>query len=638
MDPYLEQARANSPYYQKKAGVTPGASSGIDPRAWISEIGGTIGGIGGGLIGGPGGAAAGAAAGTALGKVLEQKVKGEAVKPRDLLTETALSALFAYGPVRAGKGLLKVATGKGAKKAAEKATGQVAKSAFTKQQLTGIDQIGKAWGIAPGVPVSKGTAMGPKKAFELQKFVVNKVKAPVASDALTVQQLVGQYSDDLGKNLSNTFKNYKPKFNKTTLTEQLRKAYEKTTPGAGQTKPDLGKYLLDAGSKPANMSMSQYAQAIKSGKIKPPKMPTTKPNTLISDINALIKDSDGSASSLWKIRRTLDEKIINFGKSSDSASTISESIARAARKVINDNLKSIGNVSKDLADYSTAQQILNLVGSAVKSPKGVPTPIGQSVAAELGRTAQKARAAVGGRLTRETGGQAVETAAQQAGRQRVPVRSSLLRQVAATGTRGLISPVPAMPGEQISITEDITGLGAEPTPLPIDPRLNTIRAAIVQDIQRTGGKNIKNIQIIAGAYGIDLTPLGLGTTKKSTLDAATKRQLAGIRSGIGVLNELENLITQAGGGAGRVGGGLLGIAGRVGLAPEARTFTAARNAYSTRLSKALGETGVLTDQDIARAREAIPTLTDSPREVQLKLASIRRIIQDAYNQLQAQFQ
>lgn len=611
---------------EKKPIKATGASTGVDPRAWISEIAGTVGGIGGGLVGGPAGAAAGAAGLTALGKIAEQKVKGEAVKPKDVLTESALSGLFAYGPVRAGKGLLGIAKG-GTKEAAK----QVAQKGVLTSgaKLQGTEIVGRAWGIHPGAKlIPGGKAIGVDKANKLQNFLVGKnVGVPKSASALQAMNIAESYSDDLAKNIAAQLKATNKTYSKSALNSNLRKSFEKVL-GAGQ-KP-ITTILL-----PTDTPAQRAAKlAITAGK-----KSATKSNQFVDDILLQIRDAGNSVDELWKIRLNIDSQLKNFRLSTDAASSLSNSIGEQARRVINQFInKAAPNVKPQFANYSKIQNALTLLEPVVKSPKGTPIPgIGGGVRV-AGQLTQKGQATAGFAL-KKGGAKATEEAAQQAPSLLRQAGTQATRQALATGTRGLLSPIPAGP-EQNNVTEDITGLGAEPTPPPIDPRLPKIITAIEQDINKTGGKNIKNIQTIAGLYGIDLTPIGLqpAGAKKSTVDAATKRQLAGIKTGAGIVNELENLITQAGGGAGRVGGGLLGVAGRVGLAPEARTFTAARNAYISRLSRALGEVGVLTDQDIARAREAVPNINDSPREVQLKLASLRRIINDAYNELQAQFQ
>lgn len=596
-----KQARAN---LERKPAKAPGASTGVDPRAWLSEIGGTIGAIGGGLVGGPGGAAAGAAGGTALGKVLEQRVKGEAIKPRDLAIETGLSALFAGGPIKAGKGLLGIATGKGVKKAAEKTTGQVVKKGAKRGMADTAYRV--SLGVDDIIPPSKAT---PKTIFSADKLVDEAARSGLKG---TPQQMKRQIGNLYKKRL----REYIDELSKVKKTFSVDDAQLKISQAIADALPADKKYLRELNR--TLVSLKPFAD--KKGRLSAANLAKFKNNL---NVSRAFQKSSGYLQSDYTAKELVDISI--WSKIDDLVTQLSP---KAKEKSL--RMSRLYGLSEAVAGRAKVGMPEGITGIATALAKpGI-----------ISGTTRATQPLVARQVARRGGGEAVEGVVEQAGRQAVPVGSSLLRQALAVGTRGLLSPIPAVPEEQISITEDITGLGAEPTPPPIDPRLPRIITAIEQDIARTGGKNIKNIQTIAGLYGIDLTPIGLqpAGAKKTTIDAATKRALAGIRTGSGIVDELENLIGQAGGGAGRVGGGLLGVASKVGLAPEARTFTAARNAYISRLSRALGETGVLTDQDIDRAKMAVPDINDSPREVQLKLASLRRIINDAYNELQAQFQ
>lgn len=604
MDQYLQAARQQRLQAQAPK---PGVSSGVDPRAWLSEIGAIGGGIAGGALslGNPFATAAGAAAGSSLGKLLEQKVKNEPVNVRDLATEAAISGVLSGGPIKLGKGLLGIARG-----GAKEATKQGVKTGIKAQA---IEKVSKK-AAASYLQVSPSAA----KQVTKSGFTVKQLAQRATQFGLTPDDMIGKLGNTgpLNKTISS-------------IEKTIQKAATKDL-----TKKISGETIINALKEEQKALGLQIANR-------------TKQRAL----DAIIKETEKKYAKGLTVKQGLDilrSANNTFGKTIIDVSS-KDAVNKAAQKIEGNAMRALlkGTVPQLKTGLDEQHLLLTLKDLVIDAQAKINA--GQLKVPEIGinpttwinailKSPTAQRKILQESVKIETGKQVAKKGVEQAPSLLRQAGSQATRQALATGARGLLSPIPAVP-EEVSITETISGLGAEPTPTPIDPRLPRVAAAIEQDIARTGGKNLKNIQIIAGLYGIDLTPIGLGTTtKKSTVDAATKRQLAGIRTGAGIVDELENLIQQTGGGAGRVGGSLLGIAGRVGLAPEARTFTAARNAYISRLSRALGEVGVLTDQDIARAREAVPNINDSPREVQLKLASLRRIINDAYNELQAQFQ
>jgi hypothetical protein len=92
------------------------------------------------------------------------------------------------------------------------------------------------------------------------------------------------------------------------------------------------------------------------------------------------------------------------------------------------------------------------------------------------------------------------------------------------------------------------------------------------------------------------------------------------------LNEYEKLLDKVPGG--RIGGTISKIGAAVELNEEARAASGLENTLAGLIARSLnGEVGVLTDQDIERAKTFLPQIIDNRGERSLKLRIIRNIIQ-----------
>lgn len=116
-----------------------------------------------------------------------------------------------------------------------------------------------------------------------------------------------------------------------------------------------------------------------------------------------------------------------------------------------------------------------------------------------------------------------------------------------------------------------------------------------------------------------------GTSESATERTAAAKQ----RKMIGVMDQLEQGFAEFGGGAGPAGWlsrGANALTGG-GANPELARYDALRKGVTSQLAKSLGEAGVLTNQDIQRALDLIPSITDSPESGQLKLEQLRQIVE-----------
>jgi hypothetical protein len=114
--------------------------------------------------------------------------------------------------------------------------------------------------------------------------------------------------------------------------------------------------------------------------------------------------------------------------------------------------------------------------------------------------------------------------------------------------------------------------------------------------------------------------------------AALRTQADAMKSVGNAMTEIkkfsDTINTQAGPAA-RVSGALRTGMGAVGLDPRAKVFRDTRAANAIRLSRALGEVGVLTNQDIQRAVSLIPDLGSTREEATLKFQQLEQLINSA---------
>ncbi len=165
------------------------------------------------------------------------------------------------------------------------------------------------------------------------------------------------------------------------------------------------------------------------------------------------------------------------------------------------------------------------------------------------------------------------------------------------------------------------------------PSKEDILAAMFFDIEQTGGKNISTLNTLLNAYD-KVTSEGLSATDKTVVaDAAGALNLLGeIEASF---NELQNLGVAARSG-GLIERGRAAFEGNLVALTQEGTRGAAAAAYAntvdaflSRLSRAVGEKGVLTDFDIKRIRKSIPTFSTSPEAAARQFAIIRTIISSA---------
>ena len=146
------------------------------------------------------------------------------------------------------------------------------------------------------------------------------------------------------------------------------------------------------------------------------------------------------------------------------------------------------------------------------------------------------------------------------------------------------------------------------------------------------GKGISEPGVILSSQGV---PIDTTTGKPVKLAEGDKKLLDAFNKIDNTINQLESVYSRASVktgfaplarlfGVGKQTGQKLGLTGAA-----VREYEALVNASVGPIARAvLGEVGVLTDKDVARARGALPSLTDTPEEARRKMANMRQIVQE----------
>ncbi len=140
--------------------------------------------------------------------------------------------------------------------------------------------------------------------------------------------------------------------------------------------------------------------------------------------------------------------------------------------------------------------------------------------------------------------------------------------------------------------------------------------AMMEDMQKTGGKNLAKIQTIAQFAD----KMGGGAGSKLNTTQAT--QVSNFDNSLANLDEVESLVSQMGNSFGPVKGRLnsLNPYNETQANINQATLVAAQN-----IGRAL-EGGKLTDADIARYQKALPNINDTPQIAQDKINRLRKLI------------
>jgi len=132
-------------------------------------------------------------------------------------------------------------------------------------------------------------------------------------------------------------------------------------------------------------------------------------------------------------------------------------------------------------------------------------------------------------------------------------------------------------------------------------------------------------------YGAETASTG------SQLNATQQGNLAKLRAAGSAIDRLESLYTQAGGGQGRIGGGIAETLAGMGMNSNVSAYNTAARGLINQIAAAVGKTDSLnTEGEVQRALDLVPKITDTAEEARIKLQSLREMLnanQQTYNEL-----
>lgn len=121
------------------------------------------------------------------------------------------------------------------------------------------------------------------------------------------------------------------------------------------------------------------------------------------------------------------------------------------------------------------------------------------------------------------------------------------------------------------------------------------------------------------------------------LNATQQGNLAKIQSAGSAIDKLEQLYSQAGGGQGRIGGGIAETLAGMGMNSNVSSYNAMARGLINQIVAAVGKTDALNNEgEVQRALDLVPKITDTAEEAQIKLQSLRDMLnanQQTYNEL-----
>ncbi len=188
-------------------------------------------------------------------------------------------------------------------------------------------------------------------------------------------------------------------------------------------------------------------------------------------------------------------------------------------------------------------------------------------------------------------------------------------------TGNLLSGGMQLPNQQQADTSGSGAVGADTTAIGGDTVQQDQSPYPLQNLEADMTRDPKNSSTYMALYKM-LNPNG-------NLSATMQRDLANINSAQNISKQLYNAYQQAGGGEGRIPGAISNLLGRAGADNNVQVYNSVRAGSASKIARALGETGVLTDQDIARALGYLPQVTDNPDEAAKKMAFLDSVIAGA---------
>jgi hypothetical protein len=111
--------------------------------------------------------------------------------------------------------------------------------------------------------------------------------------------------------------------------------------------------------------------------------------------------------------------------------------------------------------------------------------------------------------------------------------------------------------------------------------------------------------------------------QSTDMNATTQKALSQSANADSTLTQLEQLLNNAGGAGGPVGGNISSFFGNMGLNGDAKTYNDLANGSVTQIAKALGETGAMSDSDRVAYQALLPKITDTKEVAANKFRALR---------------
>lgn len=576
-----ELRAAMAQYKQQQTPETPKSKS------WLSDQISTGGGIAGSLAGAAAGTAflpgigtilggiIGGALGSGGGQVAENAITGEKDLMKDVGSEALIGGITGVPILKSGKALIsggKALLGGAGKTAANIAIkeslskpliGSVTKGLTKSLGTAGQTAIGEAWGIRPGVKTA-GKLITPQKAKSLQSFVTDNIGVSATDNATKVLEKAVNYQDKIGSSIGSAIESIP--VNKVNISQVGKNISTKFNSLIG---------VDAANNQVAKDIISQVSQA------KTPK-------------------------DLWTVRKSIDDALINFGRNPASAVPGAEQLAKAARNEINSALTSASPVIKSLnSQYSKVMDVIDLTGSAARSPKGMTLPIVGKVIP--GNTAQSIRSTTGALL-----GKTAETAS-KIGSNNIP---GMIGNITGATTRQLGGRM--LTDQNITPVESTNNVitGASNINYPTSASTTSspyTREALIYDMQRDPNNASKYVDY----YTQLKTIYSDGSSDKYS--SATAGNISDFQSSLSELNNLSNAITS---GSGTLDPVLGTIRSMNPYDVDQKTLQAMIDKTRQIVGKAL-EGGVLRKEDEEKYKKILPTVGDTKQVALNKIAMIQ---------------
>lgn len=580
----------------------------------------TVGGIGGGILGSfvtpIAGTAAGAGLGSAVGEGIENALMGESLT-KNVGKEAALGAVFGAGPIKLAKGGVALARGAGMQAASKAAMTPLRKKA-------GQAVLGAADDLAI-------------KNFRLTPTQLKNFQGKFGEDAGQVIRKYGfQNADDI------TTKGIEP------LQQQFDEAITGIT---GVTKQNLQKNL-----------MKRVNALSKAG----PSDSKALGSNLKSEVNALLKGRPDvlDASELNTIRRQFDD-LVNYTEKAANPSRygVNKRMADGIRETLQQadqtgNLKNVGRELqklRQLGDNAARQgqlgrgslpaSLTNLLGGTIGSGAigGPAGALGGAAATIAVNSPSGRRLAMSG--AEKLGGKLASSGAKAAGQSRKSIAGRLGSVGALKGLGSQESSLEGALSGQSLLNSDTNMISPTSRNAAMNAPMN---ANIYEQYQNTGEmssspytrenldadirrdpRNAKDYFEIYQMYDEVYNP----TASDQDLSQSSKNAMASADNALNTIDQLENMFNAAGGGGGRLGGGIKNFAGTAGLNEEAKIYNDMANASVTQIAKALAGSGAgtVSDMDAKVIMEALARFNNTPNEARAKFAALRQRLEAARN-------